>query len=408
MEIPFIRIINPFQPEAAMIAVENRNVQTAQAASGANQREEHPEAKMQGSERLRHAEHMDSEVGRLKERAEKLQTELNEINSAIKRLEEEFAGKRSQKAGESAPNSDASTGAYSSTAAYKAEDAPATKSFGKMSVSGNTINLANGYKLEFDEKHSAMSVIEPNGEKMRVWGDPHIDIGNGDKKIEGDFKDDVTLKLSDGTKITIQTASKNPNDPNSPTFADKVDIISPDGECVRIAGLMNGGEALTIGGVLTNGAAIDAEVADGTILEEGADANTWVLEDGRVLRENGPRIGFAGGKDGAGKAEAAGGAKDALALPNAGIVPHDIVDLMDKFGYADWDVDGDGEWDSQDAGAFRQFLIDRREKAKIEGAGSAEELDAATALLAQSLQDVEEAGARFQQQAERSRQPAAA
>ena len=38
----------------------------------------------------------------------------------------------------------------------------------------------------------------------RIWGDPHVDIGN-DGKNDFDFKKDATFQLEDGTKITVNT-----------------------------------------------------------------------------------------------------------------------------------------------------------------------------------------------------------
>ncbi|MCI5046712.1 MAG: DUF1521 domain-containing protein [Aquisalinus sp.] len=65
-----------------------------------------------------------------------------------------------------------------------------------------TVDLGNGYKMQLNEKHSEITIIDPKGNKTRIWGDPHVDV-NG-KRI-GDFYDTTTFELKNGTKITINT-----------------------------------------------------------------------------------------------------------------------------------------------------------------------------------------------------------
>ena len=64
------------------------------------------------------------------------------------------------------------------------------------------IDLGDGYTMQLREKSSEIVITDPNGDKTRIWGDPHVDV-NG--KRVGDFYDTTTFELKNGTKITINT-----------------------------------------------------------------------------------------------------------------------------------------------------------------------------------------------------------
>lgn len=71
----------------------------------------------------------------------------------------------------------------------------------KVDSSSGTITTPGGYKIEqmgqFEWKISG-----PDGKSTRVWGDPHVDEGDGGK---WDFKRNSTFALPDGTQINVTT-----------------------------------------------------------------------------------------------------------------------------------------------------------------------------------------------------------
>jgi hypothetical protein len=73
---------------------------------------------------------------------------------------------------------------------------------GGLQVDCGVVKTAGGYKIEqlgqFEWK-----VTGPDGKHTRVWGDPHVDEGDGGK---WDFKRDSTFVLGDGTRINVTTA----------------------------------------------------------------------------------------------------------------------------------------------------------------------------------------------------------
>ena len=64
------------------------------------------------------------------------------------------------------------------------------------------IDLGDGYTMTLNERSSEIVITDANGDKTRIWGDPHVDV-NG--KRVGDFYDTTTFELKNGTKVTINT-----------------------------------------------------------------------------------------------------------------------------------------------------------------------------------------------------------
>lgn len=154
----------------------------------------------------------------------------------------------------------------------------------------NTITLDNGYRLTLDERRSQLTLdkVGSNGQihrSTRIWGDPHIDVGN-DGKTDADFYKDTSLLLEDGTKITIGTRSKGAK----ATYSDLLTITKGD-QAVKVSGLMSGADALQIGDVNWDGKKIDADTNDGHLMFEHG--NRWTLDDGRSVRQGGKFFKFA-------------------------------------------------------------------------------------------------------------------
>lgn len=154
----------------------------------------------------------------------------------------------------------------------------------------NTIKLDNGYQLKLDERRSQLT-LEKIGQgggverSTRIWGDPHIDVGNNGKN-NADFYKDTSLLLEDGTKITIGTRSKG----RTATYSDLLTITRGD-QAVKVTGLMSGADALHIGDVTWNGKELDANTNDGHLMFEHG--KSWTLQDGRSITENGRHFKFA-------------------------------------------------------------------------------------------------------------------
>ena len=84
--------------------------------------------------------------------------------------------------------------------------------------SNGVITTPGGYKIEATSQFE-WKVTGPDGKSTRVWGDPHVDEGDGGK---WDFKRDSTFVLGDGTRINCTTAPYG----NGMTVSAKLEIIS--------------------------------------------------------------------------------------------------------------------------------------------------------------------------------------
>ncbi|WP_375766643.1 DUF1521 domain-containing protein [Archangium gephyra] len=80
------------------------------------------------------------------------------------------------------------------------------------------ITTPGGYKIEATSQFE-WKITGPDGKNTRVWGDPHVDEGDGGK---WDFKRDSTFVLGDGTRINCTTAPYG----NGMTVSSKLEIIS--------------------------------------------------------------------------------------------------------------------------------------------------------------------------------------
>jgi hypothetical protein len=73
---------------------------------------------------------------------------------------------------------------------------------GNLKVGENgVITTPGGYKIEATKQHE-WTITGPDGKSTRIWGDPHVDEGDGGK---WDFKRDSTFVLGDGTRINVTT-----------------------------------------------------------------------------------------------------------------------------------------------------------------------------------------------------------
>lgn len=90
---------------------------------------------------------------------------------------------------------------------------------GSLKTDANgVITTPGGYTIEATKKFE-WKITGPDGKTTRVWGDPHVDEGDGGK---WDFKRDSTFVLGDGTRINCTTAPYG----NGMTVSAKLEIIS--------------------------------------------------------------------------------------------------------------------------------------------------------------------------------------
>jgi hypothetical protein len=130
-----------------------------------------------------------------------------------------------------------------------------------------TIELDNGYKLSFENKHNAWRLSDAEDNTMRVWGDPHVDE-NADGTTDWNFKHDSTFILEDGTKITVGTKDVG----NRLTVTDDL-TITKGNQGILVTGI--GDNDLRISDVMDNGRELDEVTNDGYVFRQGEGVNDW-------------------------------------------------------------------------------------------------------------------------------------
>ncbi len=135
---------------------------------------------------------------------------------------------------------------------------------------GKAVFENDNYRITAGDDNTVTINNKHTGETYEAWGDPHMKI---DGKDSFDFWGTTTLRLEDGTKVTIQTTPW-ANDP-SMTLSSKVTIT-------------NGDYGVQIGGIDTNCTG-DLRIDEGKGWGQVLDA---VVSDGNVLQENPTGKGF--------------------------------------------------------------------------------------------------------------------
>ena len=102
--------------------------------------------------------------------------------------------------------------------------------------SGNSIKYeSNNFTIDVKKENQQVLITDKNtGETFHAWGDPHT-VVNG--RPTGDFKNDLTINLSDGTKVTLQTTGM--GDKNAETFIQNV-VVTNGEYGAAISGVLNG------------------------------------------------------------------------------------------------------------------------------------------------------------------------
>lgn len=103
---------------------------------------------------------------------------------------------------------------------------------GSLRTEGDSVvTTPGGYRIEMIGQYE-WKITGPDGKSTRVWGDPHVDEGDGGK---WDFKRDSTFVLGDGTRINVTTVPAG----NGTTVTGSLEIISG-GESVTISDIDKG------------------------------------------------------------------------------------------------------------------------------------------------------------------------
>ncbi|MEJ2611492.1 MAG: DUF1521 domain-containing protein [Candidatus Thiodiazotropha sp.] len=151
----------------------------------------------------------------------------------------------------------------------------------RVDQENKTVYLDNGYRLVCDGKECGWKLLDDEGKVLHVFGDPHVRESDGGK---WDFKADMTFKLEDGTKITVQTKDWG----NGMTVSDNL-IITKDNQCVQVTGIA--ADKPVISEVTNNGEEMDAKTDDGYVASEMGGVDDWSL-NGNEITHNLPFVDY--------------------------------------------------------------------------------------------------------------------
>ncbi|MDD2867970.1 DUF1521 domain-containing protein [Neomegalonema sp.] len=145
-----------------------------------------------------------------------------------------------------------------------------------------TINLGDRYSIALNEQNSVWTLTDNKYDaQTRVWGDPHVDVGN-DGKTDFDFKKDSTFRLEDGTKISVGTVPFGNGDQTmSSTLA-----ITRGRNAIAVTGLgdkYDGANNLQIQQSRTAGRWLDSVTPDGAFTAQQA-GRGWTI-DGKPVSQ---------------------------------------------------------------------------------------------------------------------------
>jgi len=138
------------------------------------------------------------------------------------------------------------------------------------------------YEFKFS-KGELLITDTTNGSTSKIWGDPHLWTGDDDKL--GFHKENLTLDLKNGTKLTLIPTEV---DANGVSWLDKVQIMTP--KRAIVVGEISGTGPQVIERS-KDSASIDKTAIDGNVLVAGDEVDDWFTTMGKEL------AGTDGGKD---------------------------------------------------------------------------------------------------------------
>lgn len=181
-----------------------------------------------------------------------------------------------------------------------------TQPSGSLEVKGDVIMTAGGYQIEMVGQYE-WKITGPDGKTTRIWGDPHVDEGDGGK---WDFKRNSTFVLGDGTRINVTTAPF-----NNMTVTSGLEIISGN-DRVLVSGIEQGkGE---IGTVTQDGYQHVNSFAGNDVFVMGRETDDWSYTGREITgSENGGESFTLGGDLYAGGSTQTSGVNDGFDLVNS-------------------------------------------------------------------------------------------
>ncbi|WP_162003640.1 DUF1521 domain-containing protein, partial [Microvirga tunisiensis] len=176
-------------------------------------------------------------------------------------------------------------------------------------VNGNTVDTGR-YCITASNEHKGQLEVtdKQTGKKFKVWGDPHIETGDGDKT---DFhRQAATFELPDGTKITID-----PTNGEGKTYIEKVAITRGD-QAAEMTGFRGDLKTELKSG---QGQALDQQYEDGTVLKtKNGEIDDLVLPNGQEITGN--NIKDIDGYAGTGPTQGNGGTDDQILQNLNGVI----------------------------------------------------------------------------------------
>ena len=141
-----------------------------------------------------------------------------------------------------------------------------------QNASPKEIALDNGYKIQIHGSDEKWSLVDANGNKTDVWGDPHVNEGDRDGATNWDFQQDATFMLDDGTKITCNCAGK---EGRGGVYSDSL-TITKGNQSITVSGIADNDPQ--IGQPELNGGKLDMDTPDGFVFNMGDQADDWLFE----------------------------------------------------------------------------------------------------------------------------------
>jgi hypothetical protein len=147
---------------------------------------------------------------------------------------------------------------------------------GSLRASADKVTTAGGYTIEMLGRFE-WKITGPDGKSTRVWGDPHVDEGDGGK---WDFKRDSTFVLGDGTRVNVKTAPYG----NDMTVTSSLEIIS--GNDRVLVGDIDKGKGKV--GEVTRDGFQHVNSFSGDVIVQGVETDDWSFRGREIVgSENG-------------------------------------------------------------------------------------------------------------------------
>jgi hypothetical protein len=146
---------------------------------------------------------------------------------------------------------------------------------GLQKGSDGTITTPGGYKIQATSQFE-WKITNPDGKTTRIWGDPHVDEGDGGK---WDFKRDSTFVLPDGTRINCATQPYG----NGMTVTSGLEIINGN-DRVQVSDIAKGKGK--VGDITQDGFAHVNSFGGKDAFVMGGDGDDWTFQGKEITGSN--------------------------------------------------------------------------------------------------------------------------